>query len=120
MVAQNWTTPIPTRRSWRLPVVTVRSATLVAVFAILNAGDLISTWIDLHAGLREGNPLMSSLLQQYGFGALIFYKIFVVALVGGITISLFPIRPRMVSVTLFFCDLLVFAAILINVMQFPV
>jgi hypothetical protein len=96
-----------------------RLIALMGLFAALNVGDLVSTWIDLHAGLHEGNPLMSQLLGSYGFGALIVYKIFVVSLVSGITLVLWSVRPRMVGMTLLACDVLVFGAIAVNVMQFP-
>jgi hypothetical protein len=102
-----------------LTTVTPRAAALIALFAALNGGDLISTWIDLQAGLREGNPFMSLLLSEHGFGALIVYKLMVVALVGIITIVLWSVRPRLVGVTLGICNLLVFGAVAINVIQFP-
>jgi hypothetical protein len=96
-----------------------RSGGLLALFAAVNTGDLISTWVDLHAGLREGNPFMSMLLTQHGFGALIMYKVLVVALVSVITLLLWPERPRLVSYTLLACNLLVCCAIAVNVVQFP-
>lgn len=99
--------------------VSPRSLILVGMFAALNVGDLLSTWIDLRAGLREGNPFMSMLLTQHGFGALICYKLIVVGLVGAITVALWGVRPRLVGLTLLICDLLVFAAVTINVLQFP-
>jgi len=96
-----------------------RTGLLLVLFAILNIGDLVSTWIDLHAGLREGNPFMSMLLLQHGFGALIAYKAIVISLVAGITIVMWTLRPRLVGFTLLACDVLVFSAILINVIQIP-
>jgi hypothetical protein len=99
--------------------VSPRVIILVALFAILNAGDLISTWIDLEAGLQEGNPLMSLLLMRHGFGALILYKTIVVCFVSAITIFLWSARPRLVGLTLLACDVLVFGAIVVNVLQFP-
>ncbi len=96
-----------------------RTLALLGMFAALNIGDLVSTWLDLHAGLREGNPFMSMLLAQHGFGALICYKVLVVSVVGVITALLWNARPRLVGVTLLVCDLLVFAAITINILQFP-
>lgn len=96
-----------------------RSGGLLGLFTALNAGDLISTWIDLHAGLHEGNPFMSFLLSQHGFGALILYKILVVTLVSVITATLWDERPRLVGYTLLACDLLVFTAVIVNVLQFP-
>ena len=101
------------------PRVSLRTVGLIGLFAALNIGDLVSTWIDLRAGLREGNPFMSMLLTQHGFGALIFYKVLVVLIVGAITTSLWSVRPRLVGITLLVCDLLVFAAIAVNVVQFP-
>jgi hypothetical protein len=102
-----------------LTTVTPRAVALVGIFAALNGGDLISTWVDLNAGLHEGNPFMSLLLSEHGFGALIVYKLMVVALVGVITIVLWSVRPRLVGVTLGICNVLVFGAIAINVLQFP-
>ncbi len=102
-----------------LTSVSPRSLTLIGLFAALNGGDLLSTWIDLRAGLREGNPFMSMLLLQHGFGALIFYKVLVVGIVACITVTLWSVRPRLVGLTLLVCDLLVFAAITVNVLQFP-
>lgn len=92
---------------------------LLGLFATLNGGDLVSTWIDLRAGLREGNPFMSFLLAQHGFAALIFYKILVVGIVGVVMGSLWPVHPRLVGITLVICNVLVFGAVAINVMQFP-
>lgn len=96
-----------------------RSGGLLGTFAALNVGDLLSTWLDLHAGLREGNPFMSMLLMQHGFGALIAYKALVIVIVGVITASLWDERPRLVGVTLIACDVLVFCAVAVNVVQFP-
>jgi hypothetical protein len=96
-----------------------RTLALLGLFAALNVGDLISTWVDLQAGLREGNPFMSMLLAQHGFGALIFYKVLVISVVGLITAMLWGARPRLVGVTLLVCDLLVFAAVTVNILQFP-
>ena len=102
-----------------LSMVTPRAAALITLFAALNGGDLISTWVDLNAGLHEGNPFMSLLLAEHGFGALIVYKLMVVALVGVITIVLWSVRPRLVGVTLGICNVLVLGAVAINVLQFP-
>lgn len=101
------------------PRISARTALLIGLFAALNIGDLVSTWLDLRAGLREGNPFMSMLLTQHGFGALIFYKVLVVGIVGLITAALWSVKPRLVGVTILVCDLLVFAAITVNVLQFP-
>ncbi len=96
-----------------------RSLVLLGMFTALNVGDLVSTWVDLHAGLREGNPFMSMLLAQHGFGALVLYKILVIVVVSIITGALWTTRPRLVGITLLICDLLVFAAVTANVLQFP-
>lgn len=95
----------------------LRNALLIAGFALLNIGDLLSTWIDLHSGMREGNPFMSMLLAQHGFGALIAYKAVVVGVVGVVVSALWDSRPRLVGWTLVACDLLVFSAVAVNVMQ---
>lgn len=92
---------------------------LIALFAALNAGDLLSTWVDLHAGLREGNPFMSILLDQHGFGALIFYKVLVVAIVALVMGTLWDSRPRLVSGTLVLCNVLVLVAVASNIVQYP-
>lgn len=97
-----------------------RMGMAIALFATLNIGDLVSTWVDLHAGLHEGNPFMNHLLINHGFGALIAYKVLVVTFVGGVALTLSSVRPRLVVTTLLICDLLVFGAITINVLQYPV
>jgi hypothetical protein len=102
-----------------LTPVTPRAVALIGLFAALNGGDLVSTWLDLHEGLREGNPFMSLLLVQHGFGALIVYKVMVVALVAIITIVLWSVRPRLVQVTLGICNFLVLGAVALNILQFP-
>ncbi len=99
--------------------VSPRGGALIGLFAALNIGDLVSTWVDLHAGLREGNPFMNMLLAQHGFGALIAYKALVVMIVGLVMISLWPARPRLVALTLAICNLLVLVAVAANVLQYP-
>lgn len=95
------------------------SGLLIGIFAALNLGDLISTWVDLGAGLREGNPFMSMLLTRHGFGALIAYKTIVVTVVAIVMGSLWHARPKLVSATMIFCDLLVFVAVAANIIQYP-
>jgi hypothetical protein len=90
----------------------------LGLFVLLNVGDLVSTYLALGMGMREGNPLMSALLQQYGFAALILYKIAVVAVVGIGVWLLRRYHPRLAQVTLFVCNALVFLAVFLNVLQF--
>ncbi len=90
----------------------------LVVFVLLNIGDLVSTYLALDIGFHEGNPLMSALLVRYGFSALIVYKLGVVLVVGlGVTL-LRRFHPRLALVTLIVCNVLVFAAVALNVLQF--
>lgn len=90
----------------------------MALFAVLNAGDLISTYIGLHSGLREGNPLMDGLLMHYGFAALIVYKMLVVAAVGLGVVMLRRFHRGIASATIWICNALVLVVVLLNVLQF--
>jgi len=92
--------------------------TLVVVFALLNAADLITTFIGLHSGLREGNPLMSALLVRYGFIALVIYKVVVVAAVALGVRMLGSFRVSVANVTIVICDLLVLLVVFANVAQY--
>lgn len=97
------------------------SPTLVlwlGLFVLLNIGDLVSTYVALGIGMREGNPLMSSLLQHYGFASLIVYKVAVVVVVGGGVLLLRRYHPRLAQVTLYVCNALVFLAVFLNVLQY--
>ncbi|MBF6591639.1 MAG: hypothetical protein IVW57_14095 [Ktedonobacterales bacterium] len=90
----------------------------LAVYIVLNIGDLITTNLGLHSGLREGNPLMRALLGQFGFGSLIGYKLLVVAavLVG---IHMLSRRyARLATITLIICNVLVGLAVLLNIVQY--
>lgn len=93
---------------------------LVALFAVLNAGDLLSTFIGLASGMREGNPLMNMLLAQYGFGALILYKVVVIAAVGAGVLFLSTFHRRIAHVTIWVCNLLVLGVVVSNLMQFVI
>lgn len=90
----------------------------IGLFVLLNIGDLVSTYLALGIGMREGNPLMSSLLQHYGFAALILYKVVVVVIVGGGVLLLRRYHPRLAQITLYVCNALVFLAVFLNVLQF--
>jgi uncharacterized protein DUF5658 len=90
----------------------------VALFIVLNAADLLSTYLALGIGLREGNPLMSALLARYGFIALIAYKLVVITIVCGGVLLLRRAHPRMAGVTLAACNVVVLAAVALNVVQF--
>jgi hypothetical protein len=93
-------------------------ALLLGLFVLLNVGDLVSTYVALGIGMREGNPLMSALLQHYGFASLIVYKVAVVAVVGGGVLLLRRFHPRLAHVTIWVCNVLVFAAVFLNILQF--
>ena len=93
---------------------------LVTLFAVLNAGDLLSTFIGLAGGMREGNPLMNMLLVQYGFGALILYKVVVIVAVGAGVLFLSTFHRRIAHVTIWVCNLLVLGVVFSNLMQFAI
>lgn len=102
----------PTRVSGRYLI------TLVALFALLNAMDLLSTFVGLRHGLHEGNPLMSGLLDRFGFGALIAYKAVVVWAVGlGIRL-LHTFHLGLAWATIWICNALVFGVVVLNVTQY--
>jgi hypothetical protein len=91
---------------------------LVVLFAVLNAADLLSTFVGLHLGLHEGNPLMSGLLEHFGFGALIAYKLVVI---GAVALGIRLLRSLHYSVarfTIWSCNTLVFCVVLLNVAQY--
>ncbi len=90
----------------------------LALFMVLNAFDLLTTYIDLQAGLREGNPLMRTLLQQEGFGALIFYKILMVLVVSAGILLLHRGYPKLAHITLGICNMLVLAVVISNLIQY--
>lgn len=91
---------------------------LIGLFVLLNVGDLLSTYLALGIGMREGNPLMSALLARFGFGALIGYKLMVIAVVGIGVVALRQTHPRLARITIIACDALVLLAVLLNVIQF--
>lgn len=93
-------------------------ASLLALFALLNIGDLASTYVGLLHGLDEGNPLMSRLLTHYGFGALIADKLIVVAAVSFGAFLLRKLNWRMAHAVALFCDALVFLVVLANIVQY--
>lgn len=90
----------------------------LALFAVLNACDLLTTYVDLRAGMREGNPLMRVLLEQDGFGALVFYKALMVLVVSGGILVLHRGYPLLSRITLAICNLLVLAVVLSNFIQY--
>jgi hypothetical protein len=89
----------------------------IALFCLLNAGDLLSTYLALGIGMREGNPLMSTLLAHFGFAALIVYKLLVVGVVGVGVVALRRFHPRLARITIVVCNALVFLAVSLNVLQ---
>ena len=92
-------------------------ALLIGLFILLNIGDLVSTYVALGIGMREGNPLMSVLLARFGFGALILYKLLVVAVVGIGVVLLRRFHPRLAQITILVCNVLVLLAVVLNVVQ---
>ncbi|MFI5271519.1 MAG: DUF5658 family protein [Ktedonobacterales bacterium] len=90
----------------------------LALFALLNAGDIVSTFVGLQGGLREGNPLMSVLLMRYGFSALIAYKLLVIGVVAAGVFLLRDLHLRVAHVTMWICNLLVLGVVLSNIVQY--
>lgn len=69
---------------WRAPI---------SAFVLLNILDLATTWIALSAGMREANPIPSTLLILAGPGSLILLKLAVVlavALIMGVFAPAYP------------------------------
>ncbi len=89
----------------------------IVLYVLLNVGDVLSTWIGLHTGLHEGNPLMSRLLATYGFSALIAYKVAVVVAVSAGVTKLSRSYRRVAMGTLIICNVLVGLAVLLNLLQ---
>ncbi len=89
----------------------------LVVYVLLNVGDLVSTYLGLHAGLHEANPLMSGLLTHSGFGTLIAYKLVVIVAVVGGAIALLRMHPRAAYLTVHVCNGLVFLAVFLNIAQ---
>lgn len=92
----------------------------LCVFALLNLGDLLSTYAGLHGGMREGNPLVGRMMAQYGFASLVAYKAFVVLAVTFGVLWLRSMHPSVARVTLSICNTLVAIVVLLNVVQFVV
>jgi hypothetical protein len=90
----------------------------LGIFALLNLGDVLSTYIGLHNGMREGNPLMGALLAQYGFIALIGYKLLVVLVVTGGVLLLRSFHASVARVTIGICNVLVLLVVTLNVIQY--
>ena len=90
----------------------------LALFAVLNAFDLITTYVDLQAGMREGNPLMRALLMQNGFSALIIYKVLMVLVVSSGILILNRSYPLLARGALAVCNVLVLLVVLSNFIQY--
>jgi hypothetical protein len=90
----------------------------LVVFAVLNTFDLITTYVDLQAGMREGNPLMRALLYQNGFSALIIYKVLMVFVVSAGILILNRTYPVLARGALAVCNGLVFLVVLSNFIQY--
>src|SRR5262249_9970655 len=88
------------------------------LYAAVNLADLLSTYIGLQHGLREGNPLMGHLLAMHGFIAVVAYKTLVVAVVSVGVLALRKSYPRVAHLTVVACNVLVASAVLLNVLQF--
>lgn len=91
---------------------------LLVLFAVLNIGDIVSTFIGLAGGMREGNPLMSMLLEHYGFGALIFYKALVIVAVTAGIYLLRAFHTSIATITIWICNALVLGVVVMNVVQY--
>jgi hypothetical protein len=91
---------------------------LLAVFALLNLGDLASTYFGILHGLNEGNPIMSRLLAQYGFSALIADKLLVIAAVTWGSLLLSRLDWRVAHIIALVCDTLILLVVISNVVQF--
>jgi hypothetical protein len=90
----------------------------LGVFGLLNGVDILSTWVGLANGMREGNPLMSALLGNYGFGALVGYKLAVVVAVSAGVLLLRSFSSHIARMTIRICAMLVALVVLTNVLQF--
>ncbi len=109
--------PIPASAPQRRGALSAGLLLWLVVYTLLNVGDLLSTYVGLQAGLHEANPLMSNLLAQNGFGALIAYKLVVIVAVVAGAIALYRMRPRAAFLTVHICNGLVFLAVFLNVAQ---
>jgi hypothetical protein len=95
-----------------------RLVILLAVFALFNLGDLATTYVGILHGLNEGNPIMSRLLSQYGFSALIADKLIVIAAVTWGSLLLGRLDRRVAHIVSLVCDTLIFLVVISNVVQF--
>ena len=93
-------------------------AVLLVLFALLNAGDLLTTYLGLAHGLNEGNPLMNELLAHYGFGALIADKLLVIAAVTSGSLLLHKLDWRIAHAIALVCDALIFLVVVSNIVQY--
>jgi hypothetical protein len=91
---------------------------LLAVFALLNLGDLASTYFGIMHGLNEGNPIMRRLLAHYGFSALIADKLIVIAAVTWGALLLSRLDWRVARIIALVCDTLLLLVVISNVVQF--
>ncbi len=91
---------------------------LAALYVALNVCDVVSTALGLRQGMLEGNPLMSALLAQHGFGALILYKaaITLAVLLGMSVLRLWNARGALGA--LLVCDALLCVVVCSNVAQY--
>jgi hypothetical protein len=91
---------------------------LLVIFALLNVGDLASTYLGLAHGLNEGNPLMKQLLLHYGFGALIADKLLVVIAVTAGALVLRRLDRHIAHAVSMVCDGLILLVVVSNVVQY--
>ena len=91
---------------------------LLVVFALLNLGDLASTYLGLAHGLNEGNPLMKQLLLHYGFGALIADKLLVIVAVTTGALVLRRLDWHIAHAVALVCDALILLVVVSNVVQY--
>lgn len=106
------------QRAARTHAETVKLVIWLGIFALLNTGDLVSTYAGLQTGMHEGNPLMSGLLGHYGFAALIGYKVLVVCAVSIGVFTLRAFSKGIATATIWVCNALVCAVVVMNVLQF--
>jgi len=91
-----------------------------ALYIMLNVGDVVSTYLGLHHGLNEGNPLMGLLLSHDGFVALIAYKVLITMVVLAGLWLLGAWSDRAARVALLICNTLVALVVILNLAQYAV
>lgn len=90
----------------------------MALYLVFNLGDLLSTYLGLRHGLKEGNPLMNAMLTWNGFTAVIDYKLIVTlsVLAGLWLVSGWNIRAARAA--LLICNCMVALVVALNLAQY--